>query len=80
MIISDLVFIYENFHNLITEKDMRTFYAYIAFNYTFLHDVRFLKAVEFAKARDLVDTYGRTVVQANEIYKKENKNMKVMSF
>jgi len=71
-----LVFIHETYPECITEKEIKTLYKYIAFNYTFLNDARFEKAVEFAKDKKLQDIYGRTVSQAYKIYDETNKNSK----
>ena len=76
LIMPDLVLIHKNFSTFVTEKDIRAFYRYIAFNYTFLHDTRFLTAVEFAKSKDFKDIRGRTIQEAEQVYKEENKGIK----
>jgi hypothetical protein len=76
LIMPDLIIIHEKFKEFISDNDIADFYKHIAFNYTFLNDDRFVKAVEFAKNKDIKDIYGRTVVQAREVYKEGNKDLK----
>jgi len=76
----DLIAIHKKIPTYITEKNIKTFYKYVAFNYTFLHDTRFSRAVEFAEANGITDIYKRTVEQARQVYKAENKGVKTNAF
>lgn len=76
LIIPELIKISKKFPDFVSENYIVWFYRYIAFNYTFLNDKKFVPAVEFAKNLEIKDMYGRTIDQAGEVYRQENKGIK----
>ena len=52
LVMSDLIFIHQNFKEFICEKAIIDLYKHIAFNYTFLNDSRFASALAFAESKD----------------------------
>ncbi|KKP24678.1 MAG: hypothetical protein UR12_C0052G0002 [candidate division TM6 bacterium GW2011_GWF2_30_66] len=80
LVLPDLISIHEVYPEIVSFEDIKYFYKYVAFNYTFLNDERFAKAVEFAKIKEIKDICARTVDQAREVYKEENKGLKFTNY
>jgi len=72
LVMSDLVYIHEKDCQIFSEKNIIDFYKQVIFNYTFLNDDRFRKAVIFAGKRNIKDMNGKTVLQAYAQYGQDN--------
>lgn len=76
LVLGDLVEMHKKYDKFIDQKLILDLYKSVVFNYTFLNDKRFEKALAFAQEKNIVDICSKTVEQEKSLYSPENKGLK----